>query len=83
MLFCLEFGIQPGGQMDLHGEVDAFNTFLLATGAGKHASRAVSICLHVHPAHRRGREHFHRQTVDHPKGDGAPRPGPHSETGAQ
>merc|ERR1712100_835534 len=48
-LFCLEHGIQPGGQMpsdkSIGGGDDAFNTFFSETGAGKHVPRAVFLDL--------------------------------------
>ena len=48
-LFCLEYGIQPDGQMPsdktIGGGDDAFNTFFSETGAGKHVPRCVFVDL--------------------------------------
>merc|ERR1711924_369376 len=48
-LFCLEYGIQPDGQMPsdktIGGGDDAFNTFFSETGAGKHVPRCVMVDL--------------------------------------
>merc|ERR1712165_136886 len=48
-LYCLEHGIQHGGQMPsdktVGGGDDSFNTFFSETGAGKHVPRAVFLDL--------------------------------------
>lgn len=48
-LYCLEWGIQPHGQMPsdktIGGEDDSFGTFLSETGAAKHVPRAVFVDL--------------------------------------
>uniref|UniRef100_A0A8I6AF82 Tubulin alpha chain n=1 Tax=Rattus norvegicus TaxID=10116 RepID=A0A8I6AF82_RAT len=49
VLYCLEHGIQPDGQMPsdktIGGGDDSFNTFFSETGAGKHVPRAVFVDL--------------------------------------
>uniref|UniRef100_A0A8C4QAV7 Tubulin/FtsZ GTPase domain-containing protein n=1 Tax=Eptatretus burgeri TaxID=7764 RepID=A0A8C4QAV7_EPTBU len=48
-LYCLEHGIQPGGQKPsdktIGGGDDSYNTFFIGIGAGKHVPRAVFIDL--------------------------------------